>query len=186
LELVGIGVKASSCPQARRSGRTQRTPGRSQLPWLIVCIKDKNGQRSAVGITLQQLFDLFYGDEIHSVSGPQPTDLARGCPIVMGKADLGNPIVCLACHDRLSSRVTGRMMVKGAFGTGFRVTAGPHAGIDGIHRLPAFQRMLSEQRFGRIAVDLPIDERVEDTAPVTLKTGIQAQMRGREHGASRK
>jgi FtsP/CotA-like multicopper oxidase with cupredoxin domain len=47
---------------------------------------------------------------------------------------------------------------------------------------PPLQRMLSEQGFDRLTVDLPIEQRVIDAAPPTLKTGSQAQMRWREHG----
>ena len=99
----GIGVKTASCPQAREGSCSQGTPGRSQLPRLVACIEDKDGQGSIVRIAVQELFDLFDGDEIHVVIGLEPTDLAWSCPAIIGKADLSDPMLGPARHNRLSS-----------------------------------------------------------------------------------
>src|SRR5262249_26278480 len=145
------------------------TPGRSQLSRLIACIEDEDGQLSALRRALQQLFDLLDGDQIHVVIGLESTDLPRSCPTVMREADLGNPMVGPACYNRLSGRVTGRMMVKGAFGTGFRVTTSPDTGIDRVDRLACFQRMLGQECLDGFAIDPSIDQRVIDATPATLK-----------------
>ena len=64
------------------------------------------------------------------------------------------------------------------------ITSRPDASSDGIDGLPSFQWMLSKQPFDRLAIDVSIDQRVIDAAPAPLKTGSQAQMRGRKYRAS--
>lgn len=59
------------------------------------------------------------------------------------------------------------------------------ASIDRIDRLTCFQRMLGEKGLDAFAVNSSIDQRIVDTAPATLKAGSQAQVRRREHRASR-
>lgn len=81
--------------------------------------------------------------------------------------------------------MTGRMMVKGAFRAGFAITTSPHARIHCEDGFSCFQWMLSQECFGRLAVDLPIDEGIVNAAPAALKTSSQAQMRWGENRASR-
>jgi len=140
------------------------------LPWLVACIKDKNGKMYIIGVILQLRSDLLYCDLVYIVSRLETTDLARSSPTVMSKAHRGNPMVGPTCHDRLPSRMKGQMRIKGTFRAGFRITSHPDAGIHRIDWLPAFQWILSQECFDCLIVDLPLNQGVVDAAPASLKT----------------
>lgn len=147
---------------------------------------DKDRHRSIARIVLQELLDLLHCDNIDILVGLKTADLQRCSPTVMSQANLGNPVIGLACHNGLTSRVTGRMMIKGALGTRFGITPSPYAGINCKDRLPRFQGVFGKQRFNGLAVDLPFCQGIVDAAPASLKTGGQAQMCWGENRACHK
>jgi hypothetical protein len=132
-----------------------------------------------------QRADLGGGDPAEVLTRRHPVGIDRGGPRVAVEAELGDPGVAPAGHDRLAGRVPGRRVVEAAARRAFRVAAGPGAGVHREHRGGHLGRPRGQQLGDPVGVDLADGQRGVHAAPAPPVDRRQAQVRQRGHRLGR-
>jgi hypothetical protein len=170
-----IGEEAAVGPQADQHRRGNRAYPLRQVRRVVARIEDEQRYSSVSGQVLGEALHLLDRDRIGVFPRMHPTHIERGGPAVPGEAQLGEPLVRPAGHDRLSGRVAGGMVIKAAIGTGLGVTARPDAEVNGVDRGTSGEGLAHQQRPQGYHVDAPCAQRVVEAAPAASVCGVQTE-----------
>lgn len=77
---------------------------------------------------------------------------------VEGEAELVDPLVGRAGHDRLAGRVTGGMVIVAPLRVGLGVATRPDADVDRVDQLPVDERLARDEVVQRLARHAAIRE----------------------------
>ena len=140
----------------RSSGRSAAAPARRRAAiefsqfageglGIIASVEDEQRDWPVRGQALDKLPDLRRGDRVGVATGLHALHIQRRSPAVMGKAELRQPGIRPASHDRLARRLTRRGVIVAASWTGLGVVARPDAGVHRKDGLPIIQRIAGDQ-----------------------------------------
>lgn len=179
---VGIGGAAPPAPQPDQH-RDPLAIEIAQLPGQLLrgVTGVEHAQRDrAVGRPVpEQVTDLLAGDGVRVVRGRHPAHVQRRRPASVREAELREPAVRPAGHDRLAGRLPRRRIVVAPPRAGLGVVARPDAGVERIDRRPVVQGPPPDPLPQRRRVQRPDRQRVVQAAPPPALDRREAQVRQR-------
>jgi len=151
---------------------------------IVASVEDEQRDWPGRGQALHKLRDLCRGDRVGVATGLDALHIQRRSPAVMGKAELCQPGIRPAGHDRLARRLPRRGVIVAASWAGLRVVARPDAGVQGVDRLPVIQRIAGNQLPQRRSIHVAGGQGVIQTAPPPSMHRRQTHIGQRRHQAS--
>src|SRR5260370_26188022 len=143
-----IGIEAAVAAQAHQHGDVLPIEFRQfagEGLGIIASVEDEQRDWPVGGQAVDALPDLCRGDRLGVATRRDALHIQRRSPAVMGKAELCQPCIRPAGHNRRARRLPRRGVIGAASWASLRVVARPDTGVQRKDGLPIIQRIVADQ-----------------------------------------
>jgi hypothetical protein len=176
-----VGVEAAVAAEANQDGNREFFHSSSQLGGVVARIEDEQRRWTLGRDAAEQVGDLFHGDNVGVLAWMDAPHIEWGSPAVLREAELGQPLVRPAGHDRLPGGVAGGVIVKAPLRAGLGVTARPDAQVNSVDCGTIAGSLPRQQPLQGRHVEGPFGQGIVEAAPATAVCRLHAEVGQRSH-----
>jgi hypothetical protein len=174
-----VGVKAAVGAHADEDGTRARLQPLCSLRGVVARIEDEQRGCTPGWKAAEQVFDLVHRNGVCVLTRMHALAVEGRAPTVPREAELGQPLIRPAGHNRLSGRVARGMVVVAARWTGLGVAPQPDAPVNRVdyRTRTIVGGVLCQQYLQGRHVESAFSERIVKAAPAATVCRLQTEVR---------